>query len=70
MLTKFEIEAVERDLALLERIAKALERLAQERNAEADSICWYCTPRISDTTELRNFNYCPICGRKLKKEDA
>lgn len=69
-MTRFEIKAVERDHALLERIANALERLAQERNAEADSICWYCTPRISDTTEQKNFNYCPMCGRKLGKEGA
>nr|DAW36132.1 MAG TPA: TFIIB zinc-binding [Caudoviricetes sp.] len=32
--------------------------------------CWYCNPGISDTTERKNFNYCPICGRKLEKEGA
>lgn len=31
--------------------------------------CRYCSPRISDTTELKTFNYCPICGRKLGKEN-
>lgn len=30
--------------------------------------CWYCNPGISDTTERKNFSYCPICGRTLNKE--
>lgn len=31
--------------------------------------CWYCTPGLSNTTEQKNFNYCPICGRKRNKEN-
>lgn len=30
--------------------------------------CWYCNPEISDTTERKNFSYCPVCGRTLNKE--
>lgn len=69
MQTKDELELQELHIDILERIAKRLETLVHERNAEAGSICWYCTPSISDTTEQKNCNYCPICGRKLKKED-
>ena len=66
MLTKFEIEAVERDLALLERIAKALENLVRE-----DRPCRRCNPGLSNTTEIVDGNTrCPMCGRKLGKEDA
>lgn len=38
--------------------------------AEIKSVapCWYCNPGISDSTERKNFNSCPICGRKLNKE--
>lgn len=69
MLTKFENITQERHINSLERIATALERLTQEWNAEAGSICWYCTPGLSNTTEQKNFHYCPVCGRKLIKED-
>lgn len=50
----------------LERIAMALENLALGRGVNP---CWYCTPGLSNTTEQKNFHYCPICWRKLIKED-
>lgn len=59
MLTRFEIEAVERELALLERIAKALESLA----AKTD-ITQPCRLEIVDGD-----TQCPMCGRRLGKED-
>ena len=31
--------------------------------------CWYCTPGTFSTTEQKKFNYCPMCGRKLNKEN-
>lgn len=95
MLTEYEIEAVERDHALLERIAKALENLDRKPQA----VCDYCQGDL-DSGDFRNLcpepdrviafsrfgkihayspddgfysikiHYCPMCGRKLGKEDA
>ncbi len=64
MLTKFEMESQERQLDLLERIARRLERL----DRETTSGCQYCSPRMTDQTALEKFNYCPVCGRRLSKE--
>lgn len=96
MMTRFEIEAVERDLALLERIAKALENLDRKPQA----VCDYCQGDLNGDEDFKNLctepsrviafsrfgeihasspddgfysvkiHYCPMCGRKLGKEDA
>lgn len=94
-MTKFEIESQERHLALLERIARRLEKLDREPRAGCD----YCQGDL-DSGDFRNLcpepdrviafsrfgeihayspddgfysikiHYCPMCGRKLGKEDA
>lgn len=66
MLTKFEMESQGRQLALLERIARSLERLGSRETTPG---CQYCSPCITDPTERENFNYCPMCGRKLAREE-
>lgn len=60
---KYNAERVKRSL---ERIAMALENLSLGRGVHP---CWYCNPGLSNTTEQKNVHYCPICGRKLIKEN-
>lgn len=68
MLTKFEIITQERLINSRERIATALERLAQEWYADEGCICWFCSHGLSNTSDQMNFHYCPICATKLIKE--